>query len=94
MRFPTKFLSYTTFYLSLFLIYLLHDPSYFNIADYQPQTLDPSYDFIVVGSGSAGCAVAGRLAESNYSVLLLEAGGSDKILYHSTLSKCPWHTFS
>ena len=81
MRFPTKFLSYTAFYLSLFLIYLLYDPSYFNIADYQPQTLNPSYDFIVVGSGSAGCAVAGRLAEANYSVLLLEAGGSDKILY-------------
>jgi choline dehydrogenase-like flavoprotein len=35
-----------------------------------------TFDFVVVGGGSGGCAVAGRLSEaSNTSVALLEAGG-------------------
>ena len=33
------------------------------------------FDFIVVGSGSSGSTVAGRLAQAGHEVLLIEAGG-------------------
>ncbi len=44
---------------------------------------DPiTYEYLIVGAGSAGCVVAGRLAEAGRRTLLLEAGEADPYLVH------------
>lgn len=50
----------------------------------------PSYSYVVVGAGSAGCVLANRLSEDSHeSVLLLEAGPKDMVLGSLRLS---WKT--
>ena len=62
-------------------------------------TVPESADYVVVGAGSAGCAVAARLSEDpSVRVVLLEAGGPARnpwlhipigyarTMYHPTLS--------
>jgi choline dehydrogenase-like flavoprotein len=39
-----------------------------------PEDLAPSYDYVILGAGSAGCVLAHRLAHAGRSVLLVEAG--------------------
>lgn len=47
---------------------------------YNKQNLKSEYDYIIIGSGSAGAVIAGRLAaESDAQILLLEAGETDQV---------------
>ncbi len=41
-----------------------------------------SYDYIIVGAGSAGCVLANRLSrDPRNRVLIIEAGGSDNWIW-------------
>jgi choline dehydrogenase-like flavoprotein len=40
-------------------------------------SLRPSYDYVIVGAGAAGCVLASELSASGAQVLLIESGGAD-----------------
>jgi len=43
---------------------------------------DDTFDYVIVGAGSAGCVLADRLTEDGrYTVLVLENGGSDRSIF-------------
>ncbi|MFQ3190127.1 MAG: choline dehydrogenase [Paraglaciecola sp.] len=54
-----------------------------------------SYDFVIVGAGSAGCVLANRLSENGkFSVCILEAGPSDKTSMVTIPAAFPYFMFS
>ena len=67
-------------------------------------TAEKSWDYVIVGAGSAGCVIANRLsADPDCSVLLIEAGGRDRNplfrlpmlmgrLFHSGIYNWRYHT--
>ena len=43
---------------------------------------EDTFDYVIVGAGSAGCVLADRLTEDGRnSVLVLESGGSDRSIF-------------
>ena len=78
-------LGYIFFYLvGIFLSIFINATYFFNYYGAKhfdnPPTNGSEYEFIVVGSGSSGSVVAGRLAEAGHKILLVEAGGPSHFL--------------
>ncbi|QGZ93731.1 GMC family oxidoreductase [Terricaulis silvestris] len=70
-----------------------------NVIDALRKQINDVYDYIVVGSGSAGSVVAGELSKTGAEVLIIEAGGLDNaptianpsIWFYNIAGDFDWH---
>lgn len=69
------------------------EPIYEHLLCITNMTIPDEVDIIVVGGGSCGCVVAGRLAnlDHNLQVMLIEAGESNlNVRVINMLNACPY----